>query len=58
MKLKTQCVVTNNSVTTFLAFFKTRKCQGILKRSWKRQKVRERYGNLCSQGNLQSNKTC
>jgi len=41
-----------NSVTTFLEFLETWKCQGILQRSLKWHKVRERSGNLRSQGYL------
>ena len=42
-------------VTTFLEFLETWKCQGIRLRSWEKSgkipKIRERSGNLCSQGN-------
>jgi len=41
-----------NRVTTFLEILETWKCHGILQRSGKRHKVRERSGNLCSQGYL------
>ena len=43
---------TKYRVTTFPEFQATWKCQGILQRSGKRHKVRERSRNLCSQGYL------
>jgi len=42
----------SDGVTAFLEFLKTWKCHGIRLRSGKRTKVRERSGNLFSQGNL------